>query len=107
MNLTGAFALGLLLEHLARRGPDDGRRREVRLYAGTGLLGGYTTYSTLALDTVLLADTGQAAVALLYAGSGVVLGVAAAAAGLAVGRRTDRHDEQHGDQHGERSARRW
>ncbi|WNB85824.1 CrcB family protein [Cellulomonas sp. ATA003] len=98
VNVSGAFVLGVLLERLVRSGPDDGRRRDVRLLAGTGFLGGYTTYSTLALDTVTLVGTnagvgaGTAALgtALLYAGSSLVLGVVAAAAGLAVGRRTAR-----------------
>ncbi len=37
--------LGALLESLARRGPDEGRRRAIRLLVGTGGLGGFTTYS--------------------------------------------------------------
>lgn len=32
-------------------GPVHGRRRDLRLLLGTGLLGGYTTYSALATDT--------------------------------------------------------
>lgn len=90
VNLTGALVLGMLLEHLARTGPDDGRLRDVRLLAGTGVLGGYTTYSTLALDAVTLAADGDLAGTLLYAGSTLVLGVAAAAAGMAVGARLRR-----------------
>ncbi|WP_371740714.1 CrcB family protein, partial [Frigoribacterium sp. CFBP 13712] len=51
INVVGAFALGLLLESLMRRGPDAGRRRDLRLFIGTGVLGGFTTYSALAVDT--------------------------------------------------------
>src|SRR5699024_11239433 len=50
-NISGAFLLGLLVESLSRRGADHGRRRDLRLLLGTGLLGGYTTYSALANDT--------------------------------------------------------
>lgn len=89
VNVVGAFGLGLLLEHLARTGPDDGRRRDVRLGLGTGLLGGFTTYSTLALDTVALAS-GAPLTSVLYAGSTLVLGTVAAAAGMAVGARVRR-----------------
>ena len=51
INVTGAFVLGWLLEALALRGPDAGPRRDLRLFAGTGILGGYTTYSSFAVDT--------------------------------------------------------
>lgn len=87
VDLTGAFGLGVLLEHLTRTGPDDGRLRDVRLLVGTGVLGGYTTYSTLALDAVTLADGGDLAAAILSAGGTLVLGLVAAAAGMAVGAR--------------------
>ena len=38
-NVLGAFLLGLLLEGLAMRGPDQGIRRTGRILVGTGLLG--------------------------------------------------------------------
>lgn len=60
VNVSGAYALGVLLEALHRSGPDTGSRRIVRLLAGTGFLGAFTTYSTLALDVtrlMALADT--------------------------------------------------
>ncbi|GAB95742.1 CrcB protein [Kineosphaera limosa] len=78
INLSGAFALALLLESLARRGPDVGRRRAVRLGVGTGVLGGFTTYSTFAVETGHLGwPLGPA-----YAVATVLLGLLAAAAGL-------------------------
>ena len=96
VNILGAFLLGLLLEALVRRGPDEGRRRTLRLLLGTGLLGGFTTYSALATDTGLLLAAGAAdstGVALLYAIGTVLLGGVATLAGIALavvlrGRRT-------------------
>ncbi|TKV26377.1 CrcB family protein [Arthrobacter sp. NamB2] len=86
INLTGAFALGLLLEALARRGPDEGRRRALRLLFGTGFLGGFTTYSALAVDSALLLDTGRVVEGLAYLAVSVVVGLSATAAGIAAGR---------------------
>ena len=59
INLTGAFLLGVLLEALVRRGPDTGRLRVIRLLAGTGFMGAFTTYSTLALETNTLIGAGR------------------------------------------------
>lgn len=84
VNVTGAFALGMLLEVLLRHGPDHGIRRSLRLLLGTGFLGGYTTYSTLAVGTGQSLISGQPLVGLVYAGVSVVTGAAAAFAGVAV-----------------------
>jgi CrcB protein len=84
VNVTGAFVLGALLGGLGRRGPDTGRRRDVRLLVGTGVLGGFTTYSAFAVDTALLLD-GAAGVALLYVCATLVAGLVASALGLGVG----------------------
>jgi fluoride exporter len=85
INLCGAFALGLLLEALARRGPDVGGRRTVRLLAGTGFLGAFTTYSTLALDTNLLLAGDRTADAVAFMLLSVIGGLATGAAGVWVG----------------------
>jgi len=87
INVVGAFALGLLLERLVLRGPDRGRRRAGRLLVGTGVLGGFTTYSTLALDTARLLQEGRAGMALAYALGTVLLGAGAALAGIRCGAR--------------------
>ena len=82
VNVVGAFALGVLLEALGRRGPDVGVRQRVRLLAGVGFLGGFTTYSTLAVDVDLLLRGGYALVAVAYAVTSVVLGFAASTVGI-------------------------
>lgn len=82
INVVGAFCLGFLLDALARRGPDVGRRRAVRLFVGTGVLGGFTTYSTLADDTAQLLDLGRWTAGTGYALLSVVLGLVAVVLGL-------------------------
>ncbi len=87
INVVGAFTLGLLLGVLGRRGDDTGRRRLVRLALGTGVLGGFTTYSTLAVDTATLLTAGRLAEGLAYGVGTVLAGLAAAAAGVRLGER--------------------
>lgn len=82
INVAGALALGALLEGLVRRGPDTGRRRILRLLAGTGFLGAFTTYSSLALEANLLLHESRIPEALLYMGASLVGGACATAAGI-------------------------
>jgi fluoride exporter len=91
VNLCGSFALGLLLEALIRRGTDTGRRRVTRLLAGTGFMGAFTTYSTLALEANGLFADGNAAAAVTYLGAGLVGGTLAAWAGVLTGAAHHRH----------------
>jgi CrcB protein len=85
VNVSGSFALGLLLEGLARRGAETAGRREVRLAVGTGLLGAFTTYSALATEVALLMRDDRGGLALIYALGSVVAGLVAAGAGIAAG----------------------
>ncbi|WP_084727191.1 fluoride efflux transporter CrcB [Rhodococcoides yunnanense] len=94
INLSGAFVLGLLLANLARRGADVGARRRIRLLAGTGFCGAFTTYSTFALETVVLAHDGHLSIAAVYAVATVILGALAAWAGIAAGSASARGREQ-------------
>jgi len=84
INVTGAFVLGWLLQSLALRGPDEGVRRDLRLFAGTGILGGYTTYSSLAVDTDGLIAAQSVGVSVLYASATIVVGALASLAGIAL-----------------------
>ncbi len=84
INVVGSFLLGALLETLVRTGPDEGARRAARLGAGTGVLGGFTTYSTFVVEVERLASDGHLGLGAAYAVVSVVVGIAAAAAGFAV-----------------------
>ncbi|MDJ0457962.1 fluoride efflux transporter CrcB [Arthrobacter sp. NQ7] len=80
INVTGSFLLGLLagavIVHAAPA--------QLQAIAGTGFLGGYTTFSTASFETVRLIQSRRAGLALLNGIGTAVMGVAAAAAGLAL-----------------------
>ncbi len=84
VNLVGALAIGLVLG--AIEGRAEAPPRWVTLGLTTGILGGFTTFSTFAFDTVSHVEVGDAPLALAYVLGTVVLGIAAAAGGLALGR---------------------
>ena len=87
INLTGALALAVLIEWIAHRGPAAGRRHNLRLYLGTGLMGGFTIYSALAAQTDALARTDSPLVALSYAVGTIAAGFIASVFGIALMRR--------------------
>ncbi|MCX8007069.1 MAG: fluoride efflux transporter CrcB [Coriobacteriia bacterium] len=83
INVTGSFLLGVLLALSVERGLVP---QEWRIALGTGVLGGYTTFSTLAYESIALAQQGSYALGLANMfGSGAV-GLLAAWLGLVVGR---------------------
>jgi fluoride exporter len=86
INVIGAFLLGVLLELLADRSLDTGWSRRIRLGVGTGGLGGFTTYSALATETVVLAAS-HAERAIGYAVGTVIIGGVASIAGIWLSRR--------------------
>lgn len=87
VNLAGAFVLGLLLEYLLLRAPDDGGRRTLRLAAGTGFLGAFTTYSALALETSTLAAGPSPGLAAAYVLATLAGGSIASLAGIRLASR--------------------
>ena len=87
VNATGSFLLGALLGILLARGEDPHR---LRLLLGTGFLGGYTTYSSLAVETDTLLRGDHVALGLTYAIGSVVAGLAAALAGVVAARAATR-----------------
>ncbi|MDO7834491.1 fluoride efflux transporter CrcB [Sphingobium sp. HBC34] len=79
-NLIGGFAMGLLAGWLARGGALSAE--PIRLLLGVGVLGGFTTFSAFSLETLLMIERGQVALALAYALASVVGAIAALALGL-------------------------
>lgn len=87
INVVGAFLLGMLLAALSRSGPDHGWRRSVRLGVGTGVMGGFTTYSTFAVGADGLFTGSHVGLGIAYAVATVIVGAAASFAGIALGSR--------------------
>ncbi len=81
VNVTGSFAMGLFAGFFAYRA---GVPQHVRLFLTTGILGGYTTFSTFSLDAAVLIERHAFAMAAAYAVGSVAAGVAALFFGLAV-----------------------
>ena len=79
VNVAGSLAMGLLVGWLVARG---GAANDVRLFAATGVLGGFTTFSAFSLDIANLAERGELAWSVAYALGSVAAGVAALFAGL-------------------------
>ncbi|MDQ6617340.1 MAG: fluoride efflux transporter CrcB [Actinomycetota bacterium] len=82
-NISGSFALGLVLALILQRFPPT---RYLRPFFATGFLGAYTTYSTFAVETNLLIKDGHAAVGLAYAAASLLAGFVAVWAGIWVAR---------------------
>jgi len=79
INVTGSLLIGIIAELAATR--SFGMPSSARLFLAVGVLGGYTTFSTFALDTVTLVGDRALGIATMYALGSVALGVLAAFAG--------------------------
>ena len=82
VNVTGSLALGFLGRYFA----PPHANHALFLFLTVGLCGGYTTFSTFALDTLTLAERGAALRALAYILASVALSYAAVVAGYAAAR---------------------
>jgi fluoride exporter len=78
INIAGSFAMGLLIAVLMRRGGSN----ELRLFIATGVLGGFTTFSTFSLDFATLWERGATLPALGYALASVIGAIIALFLGL-------------------------
>lgn len=85
VNVPGAFALALLSGALATRAAPTPTSVRRRLLLGTGFLGAFTTYSSLALDVHGRLRDGAAALAVGYGLTTLVLGLVASLLGLRLG----------------------
>jgi fluoride exporter len=84
INVTGSFIIGLFLTLAGER---LGLAPAWRYFVATGLLGGYTTFSSFEYETQRLVELGTPGYAILYVAISVAIGFAAAFAGVFIARR--------------------
>ena len=83
VNVTGSFLLGFFLAYALQR---NNISADIRAMIAVGVLGGYTTFSTLSYDAVRLVETGELTRAGLYVVANLLIGLAAAYLGILSGR---------------------
>ena len=83
VNITGSVLIGILAGLIAggRWNPSNG----FRAFVFVGLLGGFTTFSSLALDTVTLSRDSRNGAAVLNVGAQIVVGLMVAFVGYRLG----------------------
>ena len=81
INLVGCFLIGLIAALAVK---NTSLSPKTVLFIKTGLCGGFTTFSTFALETENLIKTGHIGIAILYVALSVVVGVGLAFAGQLV-----------------------
>lgn len=81
INLSGSLVLGVVVGLAAGSVGSSPPHSAAVAVLGTGLLGGYTTFSTAVLDVVVLLEAGRCRAALLHGPGMVLLGVGLAALG--------------------------
>ncbi len=73
VNLIGSLAIGVVLE-ATLQGFLSG---EARLFLAVGVLGGFTTFSSVSWETLMLLQEGDLVPALLYSGGSLLAGLLA------------------------------
>jgi fluoride exporter len=82
INVTGSFAIGILASLFAAR---PSASEVVRTALMTGVLGGYTTFSSFSLESYQLLRDGRVEAAIIYSCSSVLLGLLAVWLGMRLG----------------------
>ncbi|MFJ6024461.1 fluoride efflux transporter CrcB [Brevundimonas sp. NPDC092305] len=84
-NVVGGLTMGALTGWLAFRG--GAHAESIRLFAAVGVLGGFTTFSAFSLETALMIERRQLAMAGGYVAASVALSILALFVGLFLARR--------------------
>lgn len=82
VNLLGAFLLCFLAAGVIQKLSHDDAIQDAIM---TGFLGAFTTFSTLSMETVLLFETGQISLGILYVVTSLVGGMIAGTLGFKMG----------------------
>lgn len=83
VNVVGSFLMGVLIEALILRYSGSA---EMRTFLGTGILGGFTTFSAFSLDVALLLGRKEHGLALFYIAASVGVSLVMLYAGMAAAR---------------------
>lgn len=73
VNILGAFFIGVLYQYIAQR---TNFSPHLKLFLMTGLLGGFTTFSTYLLDFTKLLNTNSFLEAFIYLSASLLIGTA-------------------------------
>jgi CrcB protein len=84
VNVLGSLLIGIILEVIAQRAISD---PAYRLFLVVGFLGGFTTFSTFAFESVTLLDDGKWTRALTYVLASNALAIVACFLGMWIVRR--------------------
>jgi len=83
-NVSGSLLLGVVITLVIERWPPT---RYVRPFAGVGVCGGSTTWSTFMTEAALLVRDHRTSIAVTYVAVSLAAGLAATYAGIGVARR--------------------
>jgi CrcB protein len=83
INVSGSFLIGIVIEMAQTRA---NLSPLWRYFLATGILGGYTTFSTFSFEALTLATGGFALTSIFYTVGSVALGIAGAFGGIATAR---------------------
>jgi fluoride exporter len=81
VNVIGSLLLGLMVGYWGFGAASPGK-----IALAVGVLGGFTTFSTFALDTIYLWQKGEATTAMVTLAVTVLVGIGAAVVGIIAGR---------------------
>lgn len=71
INIVGSIAMGLFVGLMAKLLPAN--QEELRLFVAVGIFGGFTTFSSFSLDTIVLIERGELIQAITYVALSVVV----------------------------------